>query len=880
MFGSVLGWIFAPEFTASIQARYQRYHRHWRSPIALCGVVLWLLIWSVFRLESPACQWLSQNKQTLYPLLRQPKRQFADPLRLLIQTIWLLLRGAYNHKTNIAQKISKLSAALFGHLSTLKQRLYHKINTFQYYNSPLLRSLSEKGPWYQTNNWLTAALRWGYLVIALLLAVLCITEPFGLLAQLTFVIILWVMALLIRNIPGRFSSMMMIVLSVVISCRYLWWRYTATLNWDNGVDLFFGLGLLAAETYSWLVLMLGYFQAIWPLHRSPYPLPANMDNWPSVDIYIPTYNEDLSVIRPTVYAALGLDWPQEKLNIYILDDGKRSYLADFAAEVGVHYLIRDNNFHAKAGNLNAAMKITNGEFIAVFDCDHIPTRSFLQMTLGWFVKDDKLGVMQTPHHFFSPDPFERNLGNFRKTPNENTLFYGLVQDGNDTWDATFFCGSCAVIRRSALEEIGGFAVETVTEDAHTSLRLHRHGYRSAYIRIPQAAGLATESLSAHVGQRIRWARGMVQIFRLDNPLFGKGLSWAQRICYSNAMLHFLSGVPRLVYLTAPLAFLIFHAYIIYAPAVMILLYVVPHMVHASLTNSRIQGKYRYSFWSEIYETVLSWYIARPTTVALINPRKGKFNVTAKGGLIDDQYFDWDISRPFLVLAMLNLIGVGFAGYRFIWGPGDEMITVFVSLLWTFYNLLLLGGAVAVASEVKQVRRTHRVQITLPAVVYRNNGHAYPCTMVDYSDGGVGIEMPQVQKFDAGETVQLMLKRGTQEFLFKSRVCNQRNTFLGIQLEHMDLQSHIHFVQCTFARADTWAMWQESYQVDQPMRSIRDIFAVGLRGYKQMAKQAPASVRWLINALVWITEWIGTFMPHTPTMSPVADPVNSKQEAKS
>jgi cellulose synthase (UDP-forming) len=127
-------------------------------------------------------------------------------------------------------------------------------------------------------------------------------------------------------------------------------------------------------------------------------------------------------------------------------------------------------------------------------------------------------MMQTPHHFFSPDPFERNLGRFRKTPNEGTLFYGLVQDGNDMWDATFFCGSCAVIRRGPLDEIGGIAVETVTEDAHTSLRLHRRGHTSAYMRIPQAAGLATESLSAHIGQRIRWARGMIQIFRLDNPL--------------------------------------------------------------------------------------------------------------------------------------------------------------------------------------------------------------------------------------------------------------------------------------------------------------------------------------------------------------------------
>ncbi len=130
------------------------------------------------------------------------------------------------------------------------------------------------------------------------------------------------------------------------------------------------------------------------------------------------------------------------------------------------------------------------------------------------------------------------------------------------WDATFFCGSCAVIRRGPLDEIGGIAVETVTEDAHTSLRLHRRGYTSAYMRIPQAAGLATESLSAHIGQRIRWARGMVQIFRLDNPLFGKGLKLVQRVCYANAMLHFLSGIPRLIFLTAPLAFLLLHAYII------------------------------------------------------------------------------------------------------------------------------------------------------------------------------------------------------------------------------------------------------------------------------------------------------------------------------
>ena len=112
---------------------------------------------------------------------------------------------------------------------------------------------------------------------------------------------------------------------------------------------------------------------------------------------------------------------------------------------------------------------------------------------------------------------------------------------------------------------------------------------------------------------------------------GKGLSFGQRVCYVNAMLHFFYGLPRLVFLTAPLAYLIFGAQTFHASALMITAYVLPHIFHASLTNSRMQGKYRQTFWGEVYETVLAWYIARPTTVALFSPGKGKFNVTEKGG---------------------------------------------------------------------------------------------------------------------------------------------------------------------------------------------------------------------------------------------------------
>ncbi|EEQ00183.1 Cellulose synthase catalytic subunit [UDP-forming] [Yersinia ruckeri ATCC 29473] len=798
-----------------------------------------------------------QHRTYWFPHIAARRPRLADGLRYLLQGIWLLLVRPDSADSEKPKPVSKTP----GWLRTQKQRYRQwldvlpenvKKNRLEQAVVARLSRLQKR-----TRRILFITLS----IIAGILALICISQPFGLMAQFIFVLLLWAIAMVVRRIPGRLPTLMLIVLSVTISCRYLWWRYTETLNWDDPVSLVCGLLLLLAETYAWVVLVLGYFQTIWPLNRQPVPMPEDISTWPTVDLMVPTYNEDLSVVKPTIYAALGIDWPKDKINIYILDDGNRPEFKAFAEQVGVNYIARTTHEHAKAGNVNHALKQAKGEFVAIFDCDHVPTRSFLQLTVGWFFKDLKLGMLQTPHHFFSPDPFERNLGRFRQTPNEGTLFYGLVQDGNDMWDATFFCGSCAVLRRSALDDVGGIAVETVTEDAHTSLRLHRKGYTSAYIRIPQAAGLATESLSAHIGQRIRWARGMVQIFRLDNPLLGKGLKFVQRLCYANAMLHFLAGIPRLIFLTAPLAFLLMHAYIIFAPALAIALYVLPHMIHASLTNSRLQGKYRHSFWSEIYETVLAWYIARPTTVALLNPRKGKFNVTAKGGLVEEQHVDWVITRPYMALVLLNLAGLIAGLWRLGNGPTNEIMTVVISLVWVIYNMTILGGAVAVAVEAKQVRQSHRVEIAMPAAIARNDGHLFACTLRDYSDGGVGIEMREEGLLQDGETATLLLKRGQQEYTFPCRVTRAFGKKVGMQMDDLSVAQHIDFIQCTFARADTWALWQDGFPEDKPIESLRDVLALGFRGYVRMASYAPPLIRNVLVGFTSLLAWVASFVPH-------------------
>ncbi len=856
--------LLVPQAWQALQRRAQLARQHGAGRATTALHLLWCVLgWSLLRLEAPGWQHIMQQRQRFYPHISPLRPRPLDILRYALQSVWLLLVLPLDNRQR-----QRFNA--FDLLLRWRQQLYHRLNALPARLAQTgLRQRSEKKlqalpPRVRQLLFIVAA------IVASLLALLCISQPFGITTQFVFVLLLWGLAMLVRRVPGRLSTIMLIVLSLTISCRYLWWRYTETLNWDDPLSLTFGLLLIGAETYSWTVLVLGYFQTLWPLNRQPVSMPPEITAWPSVDILVPTYNEPLSVVKPTIYAAMGIDWPQDKLNIYLLDDGTREEFRAFAASVGVNYVVRPTHEHAKAGNINHALKVAcRSDYVAIFDCDHVPTRSFLQLTMGWFLKDHRLAMLQTPHHFFSPDPFERNLGRFRQTPNEGSLFYGLVQDGNDTWDAAFFCGSCAVLRRTALDQIGGIAVETVTEDAHTSLRLHRQGYTSAYIRIPQAAGLATESLSAHIGQRIRWARGMVQIFRLDNPLFGKGLKLVQRLCYANAMLHFLAGIPRLIFLLAPLAFLLCHAYIIYAPALAIAIYVLPHMLHTSLTNSRIQGRWRHSFWSEVYETVLAWYIARPTTVALFNPHKGKFNVTAKGGLVAERHLDWVITKPYMMLVLLNIAGIVMAFWRMAYGPANEMLTIWVSLIWVLYNMIILGGAVAVSVEARQIREAHRVEIAMPAAIARENGHMVPCTLRDYSDGGVGVELREADALVEDETVWLLLRRGQQEFSFPCQVQRVFGRRAGIRLHQLSTRQHIEFIQCTFARADTWALWQDGFPEDKPVQSLADIMVLGFKGYLRLAEYGPAPLRRVFRALTTSLRWLATLLPQRIARQPAA-----------
>jgi cellulose synthase (UDP-forming) len=758
---------------------------------------------------------------------------------------------------------------------------------------------------------------WGGFLFLIFAGVLDLTWPQQcLLGLLSLVVAIW----MDRASTSYLVTLTLMLLSCFSTFRYGYWRISTVINFFGDpanakwtpLDAFFIWMLVAAECYSFAILFLGYLQTLWPLRRTPVPLPEDTDLWPEVDLLIPTYNEPLNVVRYTALAAMNIDWPADKLNVYILDDGKREEFRAFAEEAGIGYMTRDDNAHAKAGNINRALERLDAPFVAIFDSDHVPTRSFLQLTMGWFGRDSQLGLLQTPHHFYSPDPFERNLGQFRVIPNEGELFYGVVQDGNDFWNATFFCGSCAVIRRSALNEIGGIAVETVTEDAHTSLRMQMRGWNTAYINIPQAAGLATERLSGHVKQRIRWARGMIQILRTDNPLFAPGLTPWQRLCYFNAMTHFLYALPRLIFLTSPLIYLILWHTNIPGYWAAIFAFALPHLVLSAVTNSRIQGQHRHSFWNEIYETVLAPYIFLPTMMALVNPKLGSFNVTAKGGVVNRSFFDTRIAQPFLVLLLLNIIGLVCAIPRALLFPsfdlqptahysnavmdwivnipnmlanlphnmydGGHPGTIFMNVLWTIFNIIILGVATAVAWESQQRRQTVRVTMAVPANIVMPDGAIMQSVTTDLSSGGVMLLTEYPVTIEIGAAIDLVFPVLDGDATLPATVVGVDGRTLRAYFDPLTMQEEEALTMVLYSRAGMWLGGGEAREADKPLLSMWRILQLsyyGLthtaRGMMTSRKNAPkAKLATSIAPLLLLCAFLPGLMPHASAQtSPLA-----------
>lgn len=560
---------------------------------------------------------------------------------------------------------------------------------------------------------------------------------------------------LFRN--SRAARVVLLSVSTFIILRYLFWRTLYTVEFTDWVSFTCAIILFLAELYGITVALIGNFVNIHPIDRTSAPLPEDEALYPTVDVMIPTYNEAFNLVETTVLGAIQMRYPAGKMNVYLLDDGgteqkcqkgtvesieearkRRATLQAFCEEVGATYITRPANRQAKAGNINEAMAKTKGDLIVILDADHVPTTDFLEKTVGFFLEDPKLFLVQTPHFLINPDPVERNLDTFQKMPGENDMFYREIQRGLDFWNSAFFCGSGAVMRRRIMETIGGISTSSITEDAETALILHSRGYHSVYLVEPLISGLAAETMSGFISQRCRWAQGMIQIFLLKCPLFLPGLTLSQRICYFNSCFFWAFPFARLVYMLAPAAFLIFGLRIYAAHWQTFFAYSIPYLLAMTITTQYLFGRSRWSFVSELYELIQSMHTVPAILATLIKPRSPVFKVTPKQETLEEDFIS-PVAWPFYALAFINFFAMGGGVYQYLQG-GVHIYPLTITLFWSVFNLVILIAALGALFERRQVRSTPRMDVDIPAEMLIN-GTVLPCRIENISLGGSRLFFP-------------------------------------------------------------------------------------------------------------------------------------------
>jgi cellulose synthase (UDP-forming) len=305
------------------------------------------------------------------------------------------------------------------------------------------------------------------------------------------------------------------VSTLLVTLAYLTWRVGFTL----GSDLWISIPMWLLELHAFLGLVLFTF-SLWDVDAIPPHEPIAVTPL-RIAVLITTYDEHREVLLPTVAAAVAMELAHET---WLLDDSDRPWVRELANTLGARYLSRAVNAHAKAGSLNSALSHLDVDIVAMFDADHVANPSFLSKTIGYF-NEPSVAVVQTPQDFYNVDSFEHDRNRSwlyrqrRSVPyNEQQLFYRAIQPGKNRWNAAFWCGTNAVLRVSALRDIGGVAEETVTEDIHTTLRLHRRGWRTVYHNEVLAFGLAARDASQYQSQRERWGTGAMQLLRYEHPL--------------------------------------------------------------------------------------------------------------------------------------------------------------------------------------------------------------------------------------------------------------------------------------------------------------------------------------------------------------------------
>lgn len=528
---------------------------------------------------------------------------------------------------------------------------------------------------------------------------------------------------------------LLVALALCWSTAYLAWRIG--WSWHRSNPILWGC-LLLAESYGlWNLATLAWLTwDVTPRGRPPAP-PGR-----SIDVYICTYDETPAVLEATLAGCALMSYPH---TTWLLDDGTRPEIAELACRWGARYMTRPDKSHAKAGNINHALPRTDGELVLVLDADHVPLPDALDTMVGYF-EDPEVALVQTPHDFSNHDSIQHyDLGR-----HEQSVFFSAICVGKDHHDAAFWCGSCALIRREALLSIGGVATDTIAEDFHTTIKLHRRGWRTHYDDRIIAQGRAPHDLAAYLLQRDRWARGNLAVFTTpESPLRARELTVSQRMSYLASLLSYLAGPMRLLMVLVLAAVLWSGALPLrIAPLALGALWA-PSTLLMVLAGSALCRGQQSSGEATHYELCTAEIFARALR-CIVRPGRANFRVTPKEGI---DRGGWEAIRQFhallvlavllavgLVLRVLEDAGVGVASLPTMHG----FAAWFVPLLGAF-ELRRITRTLAFVGRRRQLRGEYRTPIAAAAAIVPrgalpNNDLSLLGRMHDITTSGVGFEL--------------------------------------------------------------------------------------------------------------------------------------------
>ncbi len=562
----------------------------------------------------------------------------------------------------------------------------------------------------------------------------------------TFHIIYLVVVALVLLISYRFSltspkaRKLSITLFLVFQIIYLLWRTIYTLPSVGWLSLLVGLLLLLSE---WG----GFFQTIvssllfWKKHkRKEVPISA-LKSLPKVDIFIATYNESVDLLRRTIVATQLIDYPKDKVSILVCDDGRREDVRLLCEELNVRHITRPDNKHAKAGNLNHAMTVSSGEIIVTMDADMVPRSNFLNETLGYF-SNERTGFVQAPQAFYNEDSFQYNLFAGDRINNEQDFFMRLIEEAKDRFNVTMYIGSNAVFRRSVLEEIGGFATGVITEDMATGMLIQANGWESVFVNKVLAVGLAPETYKDLLKQRDRWGRGNVQVMRKYNPLKLNGLTALQKLLYLDGVHYWFSGIYKLVFLLAPILYLVFGIFVLEAAFLELLVFWLPAFLSSQVFANLIYEKKRTVLWGHIYDIALAPSMAWAMISEVFFKKEFSFNVTRKGVYTNTRYFLWKSSWFHILLTLLSLIGITRGILAFVRPDlvSLEINSLYINLFWMLFNLLGLLVVMLIFFERPRYRSAERFKHPIETTIISES--VIPATIIDLSETGGRISVAQ------------------------------------------------------------------------------------------------------------------------------------------